>query len=150
MYKHILVAIDSSSTSDRAFLEAIKLAKDQQATLRIVYAVDEANINTSPEFVNPTELVDAWAESGHAILDKAKNQALAAGVQAETQLIESEIIKLGVGIADAIVAEAKAWPADLLVIGTHGRTGLSHLLFGSVAEGIVRICPVPILLIRAK
>ena len=150
MYKRILVAIDSSPTSDRALSEAIKFAKDQQATLRIVYAVDEANITTSPEFVNPTELADAWEKSGQEVLDKAKTQALAAGIQAETKLIESEIIKLGVGIADAIVAEAKTWPADLLVIGTHGRTGLSHLLFGSVAEGIVRICPVPILLIRAQ
>jgi nucleotide-binding universal stress UspA family protein len=148
MYKHILVAVDGSDTSDRALQEAISLAKDQQAMLRIVYAVDEVNINAGAEFVNPVEIENAWAKSGREILGKAQNQTHAAGVHAETRLIE--IDKLGVGIADAIVEDAKTWSADLIVAGTHGRTGLGHLLLGSVAEGIVRICPVPILLIRAK
>ena len=49
-----------------------------------------------------------------------------------------------------IAAEAKAWPADLIVIGTHGRRGVDHLLMGSVAEGVVRISPVPVLLIRDR
>ncbi|MCL4472285.1 MAG: universal stress protein [Sulfuricella sp.] len=148
MYKHILVAVDGSDTSDRALHEAINLAKDQQAILRIVYAVDEVNINVSPEFPNPTEIEQAWTDAGREILDKAQNSARAAGIKAETRLLE--IDKLGVRTADAIIQEAKTWPADLLVAGTHGRSGLSHLLMGSVAEGIVRICPVPILLIRAK
>ena len=150
MYKRILVAIDSSTTSERALQEAINLAKDQLATLRIVYAVDAVSIETSQEFIEPTQITDAWAESGRELLAEAKKQALVAGIPVETQLIESEIIKLGLGIADAIVAEAKTWSADLVVIGTHGRTGISHLLFGSVAESIIRICPVPILLIRAE
>lgn len=148
MYKHILVAVDGSDTSDRALHEAINLAKDQQAILRIVYAVDEVNINASPEFPNPTEIEQAWTDAGREILDKAQNSARATGIKAETRLLE--IDKLGVRTADAIIQEAKTWPADLLVAGTHGRSGLSHLLMGSVAEGIVRICPVPILLIRAK
>ena len=148
MYKHILVAVDGSDTSDRALHEAINLAKDQQAILRIVYAVDEVNINASPEFPNPTEIEQAWTDAGREILDKAQNSARTAGIKAETRLLE--IDKLGVRTADAIIQEAKTWPADLLVAGTHGRSGLSHLLMGSVAEGIVRICPVPILLIRAK
>ncbi|HUW50669.1 MAG TPA: universal stress protein [Sulfuricella sp.] len=149
MYKHILVAVDGSDTSDRALREAINLAKDQRAMLRIVYAVDEVNINAGAEFVNPTEIADTWVKSGLEILDKAKNQAHAAGVHdAESRLIE--IDKLRVSVADAIIENAKTWPADLLVAGTHGRTGLGHLLMGSVAEGLVRICPVPILLIRGK
>ena len=49
-----------------------------------------------------------------------------------------------------IVGEAAAWPAELIVVGTHGRRGLSHLFIGSVAEGIVRISQVPVLLIRGK
>jgi len=149
MYKHILVAVDGSDTSDRALREAINLAKDQRAMLRIVYAVDEVNINAGAEFVNPTEIADTWVKSGLEILDKAKNQAHAAGVHdAESRLIE--IDKLRVSVADAIIENAKTWPADLLVAGTHGRTGLGHLLMGSVAEGLVRICSVPILLIRGK
>ena len=52
-------------------------------------------------------------------------------------------------IADTIVKEAKAWPAGLIVVGTHGRRGLSHLFLGSVAEGVMRTAPAPVLLIRA-
>lgn len=148
MYQRILVTVDGSDTSDRALQEAINLAKDQQAMLRIVHAIDEVNINAGAEFVNPEEIENAWIKSGLEILDKAQSQAHAAGIRAETRLLE--IDKLGVRIADAIIENAKTWPADLVVAGTHGRTGLSHLLMGSVAEGIVRICPVPILLIRGK
>jgi nucleotide-binding universal stress UspA family protein len=50
-------------------------------------------------------------------------------------------------IAAAIADEADAWPADLVVAGTHGRTGVQRLLLGSVAEGIARVSPVPVLLI---
>ena len=52
--------------------------------------------------------------------------------------------------APLLAAEAKAWPADLIVIGTHGRRGVDHLLMGSVAEGVVRISPVPVMLIRGR
>ena len=53
-------------------------------------------------------------------------------------------------VPDVVVAEAKRWPADLIVAGTHGRRGLSHLFLGSVAEGIIRISTVPVLLIRGS
>lgn len=148
MYQHILVAVDGSDTSDRALAEAIALAKDQQAALRIVYAIDEVNINLGAEFPNPPEIEAAEVKSGLEILHQAQGAACAAGVETSIQLIE--IDKLGVRIADAIVREALDWPADLIVAGTHGRSGLSHLLLGSVAEGLVRASPVPILLIRSR
>ena len=53
-------------------------------------------------------------------------------------------------IGDEIAREATKWRADVIVVGTHGRRGLSHLLLGSVAETIIRIAPKPILLIRGK
>jgi nucleotide-binding universal stress UspA family protein len=56
----------------------------------------------------------------------------------------------GESVAGVIIAEAQRWSADLIVIGTHGRTGFNRLLFGSVAEGVLRTSPVPILLIRAN
>lgn len=148
MYKRILVAVDGSDTSERVLSEAIGLARDQQARLRIVYAIDEVNINAGSEFTTPPEMEKWWAEAGREILDKALNRALAAGADAETRLIELD--KLGKGIADGIIEDANAWPADLIVAGTHGRTGLGHLLMGSVAEGMVRRSPVPVLLVRGK
>lgn len=148
MYKRILVAVDGSGSSDRAFLEATKLAQDQHATLRIVYAVNEVNFNAGAEFPPLEDITNALVKAGEDILGKAKKQALAAGVETETHLIE--IGRVGLAIAPAIVEDAKSWEADLLVAGTMGRSGLAHLLMGSVAEGIVRICPLPVLLLRAQ
>ncbi len=146
MYRRILVAVDGSDTSGRALHEAIGLARDQRAGLRIVYAIDAVNVNAGAEFSTPPDMEAWWAEAGREILDQARKQAEEAGVGAETRLIE--IDKLGLGIPGAIIEEAKTWPADLVVAGTHGRTGLGHLLMGSVAEGIVRGSPVPVLLVR--
>ena len=52
--------------------------------------------------------------------------------------------------ADEIVKAAKAWSADLIVIGTHGRGGVQRALLGSVADGVMRNAPCPVLIIRAK
>ena len=144
MYQRILAAIDDSATSDRSLQEAIGLAKDQHAKLRIVYVVDKLTIYSSTQL--PPEIEKSWIHIGHEILNKAQQSARSDGIDAEVKLLETEII--GEGMAEAIAEEAKAWPADLVVAGTHGRTGLNHLLMGSMAEGIVRTCPVPILLVR--
>lgn len=55
--------------------------------------------------------------------------------------------EFGKGVVDVIISEAESWLADLIVIGTHGRTGVTRLLMGSVAEGVVRETNVPVLLI---
>jgi nucleotide-binding universal stress UspA family protein len=86
------------------------------------------------------------AKTGQDILDKAGAVAREAGVSAETALIK--IDTLGQRIPQMIAADAEAWPADLIVIGTHGRRGLSHLFLGSVAEGVARVASKPVLLFR--
>lgn len=146
MFKRILVAVDGSHTSELALQEAIKLAGEVRAQLRIVHVVDNVNLNLSMEFPNPTEIWDAMIKGGQAILHKAGAAATAAGIAAESGLIE--IDTLGQRLPEMIAAEADAWSADLIVIGTHGRRGLSHLLLGSVAEGVVRVATKPVLLIR--
>lgn len=149
MFKRILVAVDGSHTADQALQEAIKLAQEFQARLRIVHAVDVVNINLgAEEFPNPSEISDALTKSGQEILRKAEAVARGAGIPVETHLIE--IDTLGHRIPEVIVADAEAWPADVIVICTHGRRGLSHLFLGSVAEGVVRIATKPVLLIRGK
>ena len=146
MFKRILVAVDGSHTAELALQEAIKLAGEVRAQLRIVHVVDNVNLNLSAEFPNPSEIWDAMIKGGQAILHKAGAVANAAGIAVETGLIE--IDTLGHRIPEMIAADADAWPADLIVIGTHGRRGLSHLLLGSVAEGVVRVATKPVLLIR--
>lgn len=147
MYKSILVAIDGSQTSEAALNEAIQFARAVGSRLRIVNVVDEVNLNWS-EFPNTAELWNVLVASGRALLGKAASTAAEAGVEADTRLIELD--RLGDRIPDALAREADAWPADLIVVGTHGRRGLSHLLLGSVAEGIVRVASKPILLVRGK
>ena len=148
MYKRILVAIDGSETSNRALQEAIGLAKDQQAMLHIVYVMEGFGINSEVEFPGPEELENAQEKYGLGMLENARGSALAEGVAVDSKLFQ--IDNLGLRIADAIIQEAIIWSADLIVLGTHGRSGLSHLLVGSVAEDILRVSPVPILLVRRK
>ena len=147
MYKSILVAIDGSQTAELALNEAIQLARATGARLRIVHAVDEVNFNWA-ECPNLTEIWDALVAGGRTLLGKAAATAAEAGIEADTRLIEMN--RLGDRIPEALAREADDWPADLIVVGTHGRRGLSHLFLGSVAEGIVRVASQPVLLVRSK
>ena len=148
MFKRILAAVDGSNMSEQALQEAIILAKELQAKLRIVHVVDIVNFNLDSEFSNLSELSDSITKSGLALLRKAEAVAHAAGIPVETRLIVNDT--LGKRIPEMIAADAEAWPADLIVICTHGRSGLSHLFLGSVAERVVRIATKPVLLIRGK
>lgn len=143
MYQHILVPVDGSPTSERALQEALRLAQQQQAAqLELVYVVE--NILNKEGYVIYAELQEAMRNKGRKILAQAHNVAQEAGMTAETKLLEAG----GARIASVILAESKRWSADLIVIGTHGRSGFSKLIFGSVAEGVVRASHVPVLLIR--
>lgn len=147
MYKRILVAVDGSETSKAALSEALAVAKVHQAQLRLVHVVDAATLFVSDSFyVDVAKLEAALVEEGKKILAEALAASEKAGLRAETHLIENE--NLNARAADLIIREAKAWPANLIVVGTHGRRGLSHLFMGSVAEGVLRIAPAPVLLIH--
>jgi nucleotide-binding universal stress UspA family protein len=148
MYRRILVAVDGSHTSELALQEAIRLTKAFSAKLRIVHAVDTVNLNIEGDFIDPNEVWSAMRQGGEAILAKALSNARETGIDAESKLIE--IDTLGHRIPEMIAAEAEAWPADLIVICTHGRSGLSRLFLGSVAEGVIRVATKPVLLIRGK
>jgi len=148
MYKRILVAVDGSSTSDLALQEAVKLAGESQAELRLVHVVNTVNLNVDLGYVATAEWLEVIRRGGEAVVDKAAAYAKQAGVNAEVKLVEIDTI--GQRVPEAIAEEASAWPADIIVIGTHGRQGIHHLLMGSVAEGVMRIATVPVLLIRGK
>ena len=147
MFKRILVAVDGSHAAELALQEAIKLAKEFQSQLQVVYVVDEVSLNwpAGSDFEAATEIAQ---RSSREILDKADAAVRKAGMTAVTKALAIET--LGHRIADMIAAEAEAWAADLIVIGTHGRRGVHRLLIGSVAEGVMRVATKPVLLIRAK
>mgnify|MGYP002392576450 CR=1 FL=1 len=89
----------------------------------------------------------AW-KHGPSPPTPGSRRTAAAGVAVETSLITIE--DLDERIPEAIADDAEAWSADLIVIGTHGRRGLSRLFLGSIAEGVIRVATKPVLLIRGK
>ena len=148
MSKRILVPVDGSRPSNRGLVEAIKMAQRQKARLVLLHVVDERAVALSPEVggVYLDRLMDVMRESGKQILAKAAAAARARRVKASTVLVEN----ITRTVADVIVGQTRKWRADLIVIGTHGRRGISRLVMGSDAEGVVRTTPVPVLLVRAS
>ena len=149
MYKRILVAMDGSHTSELALREAINLAKAIDAQLLLVHAVDEVGSTWyAGGYLDPSEIWAAMVKTGRDILEKAAAATAEAGLKTDTKLIEINIP--GHRIPEVIAEQADAWPADLIVAGTHGRRGISHMFLGSVAEGIIRVSTKPVLLIRGE
>lgn len=146
MYQRILIPIDGSRTSEHALQEAVKLA-DVGGKLRLVYVLEEAYLDADAyAFIDYAALQNAVRQTGERILAQAANKARLLAGEVETVLLDSK----GERIASVIDEDAKLWEADLIVIGTHGRSGLSRLLLGSVAEGVVRTASVPVLLVRNR
>ena len=126
MYKRVLIPVDGSEIADRALDEAIKLTKGHTVDMKIVF-------------------IGGDDETSRAVIDLAMTRAGNAGLHPESSLLgkfETE------EIAEVILQEAKAWAADLIVMGTHGRRGVAHMFLGSVTEGVIRAAFVPVLVIR--
>lgn len=150
MYNRVLVPIDGSETSLRALHEAIRVGQCQKAAaIRLLYVVD--TITDIPQSESPPSYIkEIYAQArkyGQEVLEKARKEVERAGLQVETRLVELK--RSSDRIAQVVVDEAKSMPAELLVMGTHGRRGLDHLLLGSVAESVTRQTPCPLLLVRS-
>jgi len=145
MYQRIFVPVDDSETSNLALTEACKLAKEVGASVRLVHVVDLAQFGWGgTEFLDASELQKSIKHAGEQVLGQAEEQARAQGLLPETRILES----WGDKIATVLLDDARDWKADLVVMGTHGWSGLMHLLMGSVAEGLLKKATVPVLLIR--
>ena len=145
MYQRILVPIDGSTISDHALDEAIKFAQQQNAQIKLVYVLEDIWYLDNENYLSYAELTESIRRSGEKILMQAQNKLQQAGITVDTKLLEAR----GERVANVIVAEAKKNLADLIIIGTHGRSGFSRMFLGSVAEGVVRTAHIPVLLIRA-
>jgi nucleotide-binding universal stress UspA family protein len=150
MYSRILVATDGSPTSERAIEQAARLAKDQKAQLRIVHVIEQSRLAfaaAGPVAVDLEGILDALRKSGQAALERGRTIAQQVGIQAETAIVGDDAIDDRVAMV--LASEAQRWKADLIVLGTHGRRGINHLLMGSVAEAVARVAPAHVLLVRA-
>ena len=123
------------------------LAKAGHATVRLIHVVDETSFVMGAEGFGAyaTDIFALLREGGEKTLAAAKVQVEAAGVPVETVMRDT----LAGRVSTLVVDEAKAWQADLIVIGTHGRRGVNRLFMGSDAEQILRLAPVPVLLVRS-
>lgn len=147
MYQRIFVPVDSSLPANMALTEAIRLAKGLNATLLLAHSVDiPAYGRGNPELLDSAELEKPLLETGRAILKTAGNSARDSGVAWEEILLENR----GDPISQVLLDAASAARADVIVMGTHGRSGIMHLLLGSVAEGVLRRSEIPVLLVRGE
>ena len=146
MYQRILVPVDGSACARRGLSEAIALARLTGARIRLVHVIDEPLVAIGSE-VGATvsaDLLKTVRETAQRVLADATETVKLAGIPVDDQLLDSCDGRWG----DLVGATARSWSADLVVIGTHGRRGVGRLLLGSDAEQILRLSPVPVLLVR--
>lgn len=146
-FKHITYATDFSPASFAAFPHALRLARITGAELTILYVLPSA---LSP-FIDggyvPQEIwdqVDAGLRAEASVeMNRLLRQAVDAGVRATASIVDTGVP------ADEIVRAAEQARTDLLVLGTHGRTGVARLMLGSVAARVVATASCPVLTVRA-
>jgi nucleotide-binding universal stress UspA family protein len=148
MYKRILVPVDGSATANKALVAALQIARDSGGRVRIIHVIEEMAYLTGYEQYGgySGELISAMRETGNKVLNDAMAIAQAAGVEADNLLFDN----FGERLGEVVANTAKQWDADLIVVGTHGRRGIGRMLLGSGAEQILRLAPVPVLVIRSS
>jgi nucleotide-binding universal stress UspA family protein len=144
MAKHILVPTDFSDYANYALDYAIELAKTLQARLTLLHVIHlrpllRGNIDTSAIASYLLEIKTETQQHMQTLLNRVHQE----GLQGETVVIQGVPLQ-------AIIETAESREVDLIVMGTHGWTGLSHVLMGSVAEKVVRLAPCPVLVTRGR
>lgn len=147
MYQRILVPVDGSSTSSHGLAEAIRLATLTHGRLRLMHVIDELSFALAMDaYAGHTgDWLAELRAAGTRLLEEGRAKAAAEGVEADFVLCDS----FRGAVPERVAAEAASWPADLIVLGTHGRRGLGRMVMGSSAEHILRTATVPVLLVRA-
>ncbi len=141
-FPHILVPIDFEASADDALEVAMELAQTFGAKLTLLH-VWELPVYPYMEFMVDSQLVASVQDRVVAMLDTKLEQVRKSLPNAES--------KLETGLAwSGILKAVEELRPNLIVMGTHGRRGLSHALLGSVAEKVVRLSPIPVLTVRPK
>lgn len=146
MYERILVPVDGSDASHAGLNEAMALAAQHQSRLRLLHVVDD--LITMPVMegaIFAGELIDLLRKQGKQLLEETAALCRKKGIVVESVLRE----QVGGQAGMVVIEQANEWPAELIVMGTHGRKGLKRIVLGSDAEYVVRHSTVPVLLVRA-
>ena len=142
--RRVLHATDFSAASSRAFKRAVDIAKASRAELLLVHVLPSVFPVVADGYVSPKvyeDLEAATRADGQKRLDRLARRARASGARVKSLLLE--------GVPHERIAQAaRARKADMVVIGTHGRTGFAKLVLGSVASRVLAIAPCPVLTVR--
>lgn len=134
----ILVATDFSETADHALDHACELARALRATVHLVHCIG-AGLPGLPAALSQTMIETLRASSSHALANLAARHA---------DVTWGRMLVIEDDPRDGILSAAKEVGADCIVMGTHGRRGVSRLFIGSVAEHVVRRAACPVLTVR--
>jgi len=144
LFQKILCPVDFSEPSQFALRTAAQLAIDSRAELVIVHAWQSPLHPEGSELILQNEILASVKQKEEDVLAASKRDVEALG-------LERVRTKLLYGVPwDAIVRESRADSYDVVVMGTHGRTGLKHVFLGSVAERVARHAGCPVLLVRPR
>ena len=138
----LLVPIDFSKFSDQALKYGMELSQKFQAELHLLHVL-EVYSSGAPQFTMGLALPERQEESNEVALEKLA--ALPGDCPAELKVLRETAH--GSPLVE-IIKYASGHEIDMIVMGTHGRTGLSHVFLGSVAENVVRQAPCPVLVVR--
>lgn len=145
-YQHILVPVDGSDTSLAVIQNAVELVKifNAKITLVQVMTLDPYIAADYVTYGHNNELIQRARSFIQENIDKAKEKFQAEGVEPETRLLEGESIPL------TIAKAVKELNVDLVVMSSHGRSGIKKLILGSVAQSLLSELEVPVLVVKAK
>jgi nucleotide-binding universal stress UspA family protein len=143
MYDRILIPTDGSECADSAVEHALDIAAQYDAELHVLSVVDSRDVSHSAPAISPEQVQQTLRDRAESVVESVAERAEAAGVTVVTAVEP--------GIPDDVVVEYAAdEDCDLIVMGTHGRTGLERYLLGSVTERTVRRSSVPVLTVRGS
>ncbi len=141
--KRILVPTDFSDCAKKALQYAIPLAKEHEAAITLLYVVPTNYASGEYGGIDYASLEADMRASGDKQLSALAVDEVRGEVSADT------LIRTGSAAAE-IINVARSLPADLIVVSTHGRTGLKHVFLGSVTEHVIRHAPCPVLVVRER
>jgi len=140
----ILVATDFGETSDAALVYGRNLARTFGARLSVVHVAEDVSATAGQELY-AGDLHELQAE----VVDTATSRLHSSLCEKDLTVVDARpVVRVSSNPANAIIEYAKEAHVDLIVVGTHGRGPMSHLLMGSVAEHVVRHAPCPVLVVR--
>ncbi|MES2652927.1 MAG: universal stress protein [Bacteroidota bacterium] len=144
-FKKILIAVDNSICSEKAAKIGYEMASKFNAKVALINIIEPAPATVNPDFTLAPVFLEAYdnsEENSHLLLKEIENK--------HSNGVPTTYLSIIDTASHGIIQQAEEWDADLIVVGTHGRGGLYHLLMGSVAEHVARKSACPVLIVPNK